>query len=448
MKIIRNKYLLVLLLLAGSCTLCSAKFKSEQSAYPLNFLDRQLTLILINDNFSPPVASRVYAYTSISAYTVLAESAGKANALRKVIIDYPAFDMDKNASKDFSSSVASAYTFYYLSKKLIYTFDPFDDSFKVLLNWYRQEGCTDAQIENSRKIAKDYSDKFIAWVGKDNFAETRRMPEYVLDDKPGHWVPTYPGYIPALEPHWNVIRRLIADTSEMNLDKFVPVPYDTSEHSRLFAEAETLFNQSKNATKEQLWMADFWDCNAFAIFPVGHQDNIIKKMSPGGHWMNIISITSRQSGADIYKTGLAYALTATGLFEGFICAWKLKYKYCVARPETYLQNPQNDLHKLGYPDFSPYLQSPPFPEYPSAHSIISMSSAVILTDIFGPSFYFTDNTEVPWGIAERSFPSFIDAAKEAAISRFYGLIHYKYACLDGSDIGAEVGNAILHRVKK
>jgi hypothetical protein len=440
MKIRNSKWLFVAVLLAGNITLCTAAFKEENSAYPLHFLDRQLTLILINDNFSPPVAARVYAYTGISAYTILVESKGKENKLRNSLLEFPKVDA-VTLKGDYSSSLASAFTFYYISKKLIYTFAPFDDSFKVLLNWYKANGCTDAEIENSKNIAKQYADSLGEWIRKDNFAETRRMSDYILDDVVSHWVPTYPGYMSALEPNWGKIRHLNANAKSIGMDKFMPIPFDTARGSAFYKEGIGVYHIAGNATKEQLHIADFWDCNAFEIFPEGHIDNVIKKMSPGGHWMSIVSIACRKDKADIYKSAYAYALTATALFEGFIHTWDIKYKFKSLRPETYLQN-------IGYPDFRPYLQSPPFPEYPSGHAVISMAAATVLTSIFGNSFDFRDNTEDPWGIAARSFPNFVDAATEAGISRFYGNIHYKYACEDGSKIGAVIGSSLLSGMKK
>jgi PAP2 superfamily len=431
----------IILMLLGGASFCSGKFKHEGSAYPIQYLNRQLTTILVNDNFVPPPASRVYAYTSIGAYSVLMGASGKENVLRQGLIEFPAFPKVDKSMTDFSPSLASSYAFYYLTKKLVYTFEPFNDSFNVLLDWYRKEGCTDIEIANSKRIAKGYFDLFADWIDKDNFAETRRMPKYTVDEVPGHWTPTYPGYMFALEPNWQYVRPLMARAGSLDLSKFVALPYDTVPSSKLHQEAAMVNNLATNASKEQKGIADFWDCNAFAMFPNGHAMDIVKKMSPGGHWMNIVTIVTAQANADMEKSAFAYALTATALFDAFIHTWKLKYLYQTMRPETYLQN-------QGYPEFRPYLQSPPFPEYPSGHAVISMAAALALTHIFGPSFYFTDNTEDAWNIPPRSFKSFTEAATEAGISRYYGLIHYKYSCDDGSQIGAVIGNTLVADIKK
>jgi hypothetical protein len=93
------------------------------------------------------------------------------------------------------------------------------------------------------------------------------------------------------------------------------------------------------------------------------------------------------------------------------------------------------------------LQTPPFPEYTSGHSVISTASAEILTYIFGDNFKFTDTSETFFGLPDRSFNSFREAANEAAISRLYGGIHYRDAIEEGQVQGRNVAAFILNMVK-
>jgi len=93
------------------------------------------------------------------------------------------------------------------------------------------------------------------------------------------------------------------------------------------------------------------------------------------------------------------------------------------------------------------LQTPPFPEYTSGHSVISGSAAVTLTKLFGENFSFTDSTEIEFGLTSRTFKSFEEACDEAAISRMYGGIHYRPAFENGLTEGKSVGTYILSKVK-
>ena len=85
------------------------------------------------------------------------------------------------------------------------------------------------------------------------------------------------------------------------------------------------------------------------------------------------------------------------------------------------------------------LQTPPFPEYTSGHSVISKASAVVLTKLYGDHFPFEDTTEIKYGLPSRFFDSFHQAADEAAISRLYGGIHYRMAIEQGVVEGEKVG---------
>jgi hypothetical protein len=65
----RRIYLIAIMLLAGN--VCTAAFTKENDPYPLFFLQKKLTAILINDNIAPPVASRDYVYAHLAANYIL-----------------------------------------------------------------------------------------------------------------------------------------------------------------------------------------------------------------------------------------------------------------------------------------------------------------------------------------------------------------------------------------
>lgn len=132
-------------------------------------------------------------------------------------------------------------------------------------------------------------------------------------------------------------------------------------------------------------------------------------------------------------------LTAIAIYDGFIGCWYIKYRDNLIRPETFI-NTHIDAQ------WKPLLQTPPFPEYPSGHSVISTAAAVVLTDFFGENFSFADNTEVIYGLPVRHFKSFMSAANEAAVSRLYGGIHYRDAVVDGQRLGNEIGVLVLKKI--
>jgi len=81
-------------------------------------------------------------------------------------------------------------------------------------------------------------------------------------------------------------------------------------------------------------------------------------------------IACKQDSASYLKSAEAYALTTVVLFDAFISCWDENYRSNLIRPETVTYDGIDS-------DCKPTLQTPPFPEHTSGHSVIS--SAVALT---------------------------------------------------------------------
>lgn len=156
--------------------------------------------------------------------------------------------------------------------------------------------------------------------------------------------------------------------------------------------------------------------------------------------MNIVRVACRTSHANAARSAEAYARVALSLADGFIACWDEKYRSQLIRPETYINQYIDE-------NWVPLLQTPPFPEYISGHSVISGAASTALTGVFGPDFQFTDSTEIEFGLSVRRFKSFDAAADEATISRLYGGIHYLPACDIGLVMGRQIGQFIIGHVR-
>jgi hypothetical protein len=193
----------------------------------------------------------------------------------------------------------------------------------------------------------------------------------------------------------------------------------------------------KDPVKQEI--ANFWDCNPFAVQQIGHVEFGLKKISPGGHWVGITGIVCRQRKFSLEQTVMAHALVSIGLADAFISCWDEKYRSNRVRPEHVIQ-------KLIDPAWRPLLQTPPFPEYVSGHSVASNAAAVILASIFGDATAFNDDTETEFGLKARKFSSFSAAAAEASISRLYGGIHYRDAIDQGVWQGEQIGKFMIAKM--
>src|SRR6185437_2426626 len=158
-----------------------------------------------------------------------------------------------------------------------------------------------------------------------------------------------------------------------------------------------------------------------------------------GHWLSVVGIGAQKVNADFGTTVCAYAKTAIALFDGFIESWAAKFVYKTVRPETIID-------KYFDPNWRPHLQTPPFPEYTCGHCTISAAAAEALTSVLGDHIAYTDTSELEFGIKNRSFKSFKDAAYETALSRFYGGIHFRNSTIVSRDFGVIVGDSVVKKL--
>ncbi len=394
--------------------------------------------VIVYDIFSPPVASRNYAYASIAAYEALAQRdssylslAGQVSELEKI----PAAP-----EKKYSASLAALEAFYLTGKHFIFSEDKFMSQHDEVLEEIKKEsrisgGVLERSLEHGAAIAAH----IIKWSDGDLYKQSRTFPDYSITREPSKWKPTPPGYGKGIEPHWREIRTLVIDSA----DQFIPqppTPFSLEKNSQFYKETMEVYDVVNAADDERKEIASFWDCNPYAINVVGHVMHATKKITPGGHWMSIAAIASRKAKADLMKSAEAYAYTSIALFDAFISCWDEKYRSVLIRPETVINEHIDE-------NWVPILQTPPFPEHTSGHSVISRAAALALTEVYGDNFSFDDDTEVQYGIPIRSFSSFVHASEEAAVSRLYGGIHYRPAIDYGVTQGGQVGKYIIENIK-
>lgn len=402
----------------------------------------KVTEIMIHDIFSPPVASRVFAYPNIAAYEIVALNnddylslAGQVHGLTPI----PKPDADQPINYQLAALVAHIA----LSKKLIFSeniLEAFRDS--LYANWNSKNTLLfNASKDYGLKVAEHIG----SWMSEDNYNQTRTMPKYTVDTyDPSRWQPTPPAYMDGIEPHWDKIRPFVIDSAS----QFKPAPppvFSMEKNSDFYKELKEVYDISNEITKkgddsEEIGIARFWDCNPYVSVSRGHLMFATKKISPGAHWIGIAQVACKKSKSDFDRTVYGLTKTSMAIADAFISCWEEKYRSNLIRPETLINQHIDE-------DWLPVLQTPPFPEYTSGHSVVSGAAAIALTDVFGDGFSFDDDVEVPFGLPVRSFNSFNEAAQEAAISRVYGGIHYRSAVEVGITQGRNLGNFIVQRLK-
>ncbi|MEO6547762.1 MAG: vanadium-dependent haloperoxidase [Ferruginibacter sp.] len=423
----------ILLLLQTVCYAQVAPWESD--ATPLHRAQKALTDVIVHDIFSPPVASRIYAYTNIAAYEIFARQNAGYASLHNHIESFPGIPPP---SGNISFSLAALNAFLITGKSLVFSEAQLQDSTNQILTWYSQKKISKQRYEASLEYGRQVAAAILQWAAKDRYKETRSLRRYNYLKKEGKWMPTPPVYMAAIEPYWNKIRPMILDSCNQFCPD-VPPAFSTNKDSLFYQQALEVYNTTIDLSAENKAIASFWDCNPFAVNTEGHLNFATKKISPGGHWMSIAGIACKETNADINKAAAAYTFTAIALFDAFIICWDEKYRSNVIRPETYI-------NKYIDESWRPLLQTPPFPEYPSGHSVVSTAAANVLSNIFGNQLAFDDDTEVEFGLPIKHFDSFIAAAKEAAASRLFGGIHYRAAIENGQQQGDEFAKWLVRKL--
>ncbi|MET6991308.1 MAG: hypothetical protein ACI9AV_001582 [Sediminicola sp.] len=428
--------LLVLLMVLGSC-----QKKEEPILISPDLLHQSIdkvTEIMIHDIFSPPVASRIFAYPNIAAYEIISANNDQYKSLAGQVTDLTPIPSPKSTTP-INPQLAALIAHLDISRRLIFSEEKltvFRDSLYTI--WSSQNP---TEFEASKEYGLSVAEHISAWMNADNYKQTRTMPKFtVMSNEEARWQPTPPSYMDGIEPHWSKIRPFVIDSAA----QFKPVPppaFSMEKNSPFYKELKEVYDIRNEITRkgdssEEIAMAKFWDCNPYVSVTYGHLMFATKKITPGAHWIGIAKIACKKTSSDFDKSVLVYTKTSMAIADAFISCWDEKYRSNLIRPETLINQYIDE-------NWKPVLQTPPFPEYTSGHSVVSGAASTALTSIFGADFAFDDDTETPYGLPIRKFPSFAKAADEAAISRMYGGIHYRSAVEVGVKQGRDLGKFVI-----
>jgi hypothetical protein len=436
-KWIHMKHVFLLGLLSLTLFSCTEKKTADPAlATDVDLLHRnedQLTKVIIYDVFSPPVSSRIYAYTSLAAYEAIRHQDPQSESIAGRMQGFDAMPLPEK-NKTYNYLLAATRAYFTVAEKVTFSIDSLKRyqngvyrDFKALLD--------EQTFQNSLAFGESIGKKVLERTTKDMYKQTRGMPKFIGSHEAGKWRPTPPDYMDAAEPHWAMIKPMLLD-SAAQVRCPLPPAFSSDNKSAFAKSVAEVYTITTSLTEEQKQIAKYWDDNPFVVEHSGHMMFANKKITPVGHWMGITNIASRLKKADAVETARAYALTAAAIFDAIITCWKTKFELQHIRPITVINETID-------PAWQPFLQTPPFPEHPSGHSAISAAAATVLTELYG-EFPFEDTSDLPYIGMKRSFPSFNKAAEEASISRVFGGIHYR----DGVDAGATIGREVgTHAIK-
>jgi hypothetical protein len=287
-------------------------------------------------------------------------------------------------------------------------------------------------FDRSKKYGEDLGNAIVDYMQTDNYDYTRENNIYESPSRAGD--PSHPEWYEVtdkdktpFEPYWGTLRPLGLDTSKLCLCK-PTIPYSGADTSAFCKYCMKLYGIDTSFTEDQRITSLYW------------ADDAVETFTPPGHWMKIAKQQVRNHNLNLAQTCELYCYLGMAEYDAGVAVWKVKYQTNLLRPKTYI----NEV--LNKPDWEPYLETPPFPEYPSGHSGFSGAASTVLAKYFGDT-EFTDSTNMVIGLDPRHFKSFDAAAEEAAWSRMYGGIHYEAAIKDAKVMGNCLAKNLMDNIK-
>lgn len=395
-----------------------------------NWYKLMLELVRHTPTYTPPVASRAFAYVGITGFEAVAGGtddlqtlAGQVNGLTAL----PARDgtLAYDEGVVLQAALATAVKTFFSNT------GPTGQRAMAAMERVLTEKTTADLPEDvaarSTALGVAIAQHVIDWSLTDGGAVVENMGfpyEFTLGTDPGAWVPTSKivQQQKPLLPDWGNNRTFaMPDGATCGLPP--PPAYSTEPGSPFYEEAKEVYDTVNALTPEQRLIARFWS------------DDPMLSPTPPGHWISIAMQVQAATGAPLSEQVDLQARLGIALADAFIGCWHAKFEYDLLRPVTYIRATMD-------PKWEPLLITPPFPEYPSGHSTQSGAAAEVLTAFFGEDFAFEDVTHLEDGMEARRFPSFWAAAQEAGMSRLYGGIHFRSAIDQGLEQGRCIGRHV------
>ena len=244
-------------------------------------------------------------------------------------------------------------------------------------------------------------------------------PLFVPPVGPGLWVPNTGQQ--ALQPYWGSKRPFLEADTAYALMGIAPPAYDTLPGSACYDGAMLVYQTSLNLTTTDTLTARYWG------------DGVV---TPPTHSVSMMEQVLRRENMDLAFAARGYAMVGMSVADAFVACWRWKYIFNWNRPRNFITDHID-------PNWVSLITTPPFPEYTSGHSSQSGAWGVVMTELFGPAFAFTDSTHGTLFGGPRTYTDFTTCAEETAYSRLLGGIHYAYGNENGTLNGIAIGNNIV-----
>jgi hypothetical protein len=187
---------------------------------------------------------------------------------------------------------------------------------------------------------------------------------------------------------------------------------------------------SARRSAEQTEIARFWE---FSLPPIYH---------------GVVRSVATMPGREVTENARLFAAVAQAMDDAMISVFDAKYHYNFWRPATAIRNGDIDGNDATEREVSwtPFIDAPMHPEYPSAHSILAGTVGAVLQAEIGDGQMpvLTTSSPTAKGV-ERRWMSIDDFTREVSNARIYEGVHYRVSTEVGAAMGKRIGELAVTR---
>ena len=311
-------------------------------------------LVRTTPGFTPPIAARAFAYAGVAAFEAVVAGSRSHRSMAGMLAELRRLP-EPGRRLDWSAVANAALAD--IVRRLVPTDPPQADLINALEAKLAAQG-RGSSFERSVAHGRAVAAAVFAWSRTDGGHEAFRRNSRsgpALSDGPGAWVPTPPKHLPPLLPAWGANRCFVLPSGAAYGPGTHP-PFSTDPESEFHAQALEVYAAVNEASAEHQAIARFWS------------DDPGTTATPSGHSISIASQALEREHASLMLAAETFAKIGLAVSDAFVACWYAKYTANLLRPVTYIQQ-----HIDGA--WSPLLGTPPFPEYPSGHSVQSAAAA-------------------------------------------------------------------------
>ena len=192
-----------------------AACKQEKSA-PLDKVDLiinnedQLTQIIIYDVFTPPVASRIYVYSSIAAYEAIRHAQKDAPSIAAKLNGFDKMP-EPDANKKYDFDLAASVAFFKVARNVkVFSVDSLTNYENSVHEKFKQH-LDEATYKASVAFGDTIASVVLKRAKTDGYAASRGKSKFLGSNEPGKWRPTPPDYLDGVEWCWNTMKTMVLE---------------------------------------------------------------------------------------------------------------------------------------------------------------------------------------------------------------------------------------------